>query len=119
MARKDESSALSFRASNPAGYQQCDWDSAGRRCRYPGSISTNTGAGGPYFCRLHFGCADPIFGAQIVEASQDYQHPTEAERMAERQKEADAFCKKMGLETVEQKRAYVRGMFKNIAKRAA
>lgn len=67
--------ALGSTAAWPLGYQQCEWES-GERCKYPGSMSTNTHAGGPYYCRLHFGCESAQLGAIIVEASRDYHHPT-------------------------------------------
>lgn len=66
----------------PLGYQQCEWISNRERCSYPGSLSLNTHEGGPYYCRLHFGCDDPVFGAQIVEASRDYVRPAESEALA-------------------------------------
>jgi hypothetical protein len=85
-------------ASFPLGYQQCEWESSGERCTYPGSISTNTKEGGPYYCRLHFGCRDGAYGAQIVEASRDYRHPTEAEILAEHTQRAHKSLKELGLE---------------------
>jgi len=83
--------------SQPLGYQQCEWV-AGEQCRYPGSISTNTHEGGPYFCRLHFGCDDGHWGATVVEASKDYLHPTDAELRAEHTKRANAYAAEQGLE---------------------
>lgn len=72
----------------PLGYQQCEWDSGGVRCKYPGSLTTNTHEGGPYYCRHHFGCDDPIFAADVVEASQDYRRETDAEVVARMNAEA-------------------------------
>ncbi len=84
-------------AGFPLGYQQCEWLSGQDRCRYPGSISTNTHEGGPYYCRLHFGCESGHFGAQIVEASQDYRHPTEDELAAEHTRKARERLGPLGL----------------------
>ena len=74
MARKRDSEIVKALHANDLGYQQCEWESAGERCRYPGSMSTNTHEGGPYFCREHFACKDPMWGATVVEASRDYRH---------------------------------------------
>lgn len=81
----------------PLGYQQCEWLSGQARCKYPGSISTNTREGGPYYCRLHFGCESGHFGSQIVEASRDYQHPTAEEVSAKHTLEAKERLKDKGL----------------------
>lgn len=81
----------------PLGYQQCEWLANGERCRYPGSMSTNTGSGGPHYCREHFGCHDGAWGALVVEASRDYRRPTEDEIMAEHTARARANLAKWGL----------------------
>ena len=98
MARKKSElvKALENQAQ-PLGYQQCEWLAGTERCHYPGSMSTNTGSGGPYFCRLHFACSDPIYGADVVAASRDYKHPTEAESMAAHTQQAKANLEAYGL----------------------
>lgn len=112
----------------PLGYQQCEWTHATDRCRYPGTLSTNTGQGGPYYCRLHFACIDPIFGAQVVDASFDYVHETVQERVDKATAEARANLERMGLGRMagESERDYIdrlrgecRTMFAGIAKRIA
>lgn len=80
------------------GYQQCEWQAWGEQCRFPGSMTTNTHEGGPYFCRAHFACDDPAFGAQVVEQSRDYKHPTEQEINAAHVKRAKEALKLIGLD---------------------
>lgn len=60
-------------------YQPCEWQANGTRCKYPGSITSGMLGGGPWYCSAHYGCADPVIGAQIVERSQSYVwvHPRE------------------------------------------
>jgi len=82
---------------SPLGYSQCDWESDGLRCRYPGSMSTNLACTGPWYCQPHYSCRDPIFGAQIVQASLDYQHPTQEELDAEARARAEAYCRSVGM----------------------
>lgn len=48
---------------------RCEWVSEGRRCRFPGGISPHTNGTGPWYCRFHFNCADPKYGAEVVEQS--------------------------------------------------
>jgi hypothetical protein len=86
-----------YRVSAPNGYQQCEWIAANEQCRYPGSITTNTHEGGPYFCRLHFGCDDGHWGAQIVEASRDYKHLSLAELIQEQTERAKENLRAKGL----------------------
>lgn len=74
-----EAAALGY----PLGYRQCDWESNHLRCRYPGTISTATNGQGPFYCRYHFGCDSATYGEQVVQASQDYEHMSKAERTAE------------------------------------
>jgi hypothetical protein len=100
MARKKNEAVEALRQQSnphPLGYQQCEWMAGEVRCRYPGSISTNTHEGGPYYCRLHFGCDDGSWGATVVEASKDYTHPTQAEINAEHVKRAKSFMAQHGL----------------------
>lgn len=47
-------------------YGCCDWVGDGR-CHYPGVFGH--GQNGPYYCRGHENCNDPILGAQIVSQS--------------------------------------------------
>lgn len=89
------------------GYIQCDWVSGGTRCRYPGSLSSNTGPGGPWYCRPHYDCKDAMLGASIVDASADYTHQVPG-RTAEDTARAKAYCESLGLHTIEQKRAWLR-----------
>jgi len=103
-------------ANEALGYVQCDWRSS-ERCRYPGSLSSNPGPGGPWYCRAHFDCRDPIAGADIVQASMDYRHSDPVQRRAEDQVRADAYCANLGLHTVEEKRAWLRENIAKIGKR--
>lgn len=73
-------------------YSQCEWSTDSQLCRYPGSMG-----GGPWYCRLHYGCKDPIFGAQIVQASMDYQHPTQEEIDAEARRKSTEYCQRIGM----------------------
>lgn len=72
---------------NTLGYPQCEWESSGERCRYPGSMSSNIG-GGSWYCRLHYDCKSSSEGAQFVAASRDYRHPTRDELVREATEEA-------------------------------
>lgn len=80
MARKRDLAALPVLPD--LGYPQCAWEADGRRCRYPGTLShvTLASADTPFYCGAHFDCSSPAFGAQVVEASENYQHPTREER---------------------------------------
>jgi len=49
-----------------------------------------------------------MMGGAIVEASQDYRHPTEFERRAEDTARATAYCESLGLHTVAEKRAWLK-----------
>lgn len=82
---------------SPLGYSQCDWEADGLRCRYPGSMSTNLACTGPWYCQPHYSCRDPLFGAQIVQASMDYKHPTEDEIVAETRRRQHAYCASIGM----------------------
>ena len=82
---------------SPLGYSQCDWEADGQRCRYPGSMSTNLGCTGPWYCRLHYGERNPIFAAQIVQASMDYQHPTADDMTAEARNRSREYCEAIGM----------------------
>jgi hypothetical protein len=84
-------------SSTPLGYQQCEWMAGDERCRYPGTMSTNTHEGGPYYCRLHFGCDDGMWGATVVTASRDYVHPTPADINAAHAARANAYAAEQGL----------------------
>lgn len=84
--------------ARPLGYRQCEWTSDHQRCRYPGSMSSNTHEGGPWYCSLHFACESAAYGASIVEASRDYQHPTPAELDAAHRAEVSARLKARGLD---------------------
>lgn len=91
--------ALSSQARHPLGYQQCEWE-AESQCLYPGSLSTNLHEGGPYYCREHFACKDPVWGATVVEASKDYRHivPGSAEYLAQATRTAQEGLKASGME---------------------
>ena len=47
-------------------YGCCDWI-AGGRCHYPAVFGH--GVGGPWYCKSHEWCHDPVAGSQIVEQS--------------------------------------------------
>lgn len=64
---------------HPLGYSQCEWRANGERCRFPGTISSNTNGHGPWYCAGHDGCRDPLMGAAIVDRSLGYRPPTVAE----------------------------------------
>jgi hypothetical protein len=99
------------------GYQQCDWNSDGERCRYPGSISPHPGKGGPWYCRMHFGCEDMSFGAEVVIASRDYKHESNEEKRNKNMAEAEAFCLAQGLKTVADKRAWLKKTLGNLGRK--
>lgn len=116
--------------ANPLGYTQCDWEADGMRCQYPGTISPSTN--GPNYCRLHFGCDDPVFGATVAEASRDYVHRSSREttkRDIERlNAEARAWCAENGFaradgesreEWVKRLLAYRRDKVMRVARKAA
>lgn len=50
----------------------CDWVSDGR-CHYPGVFGH--GKDGPYYCRAHETCGDPVAGSQIVAQSHRESRP--------------------------------------------
>jgi hypothetical protein len=83
---------------HPLGYQQCEWESNGERCKFPGSMSTNTHSGGPYFCRLHFACDDPAYGSQVVEGSRDFHRETTQEAIDRLTAEARKSLAERGLQ---------------------
>lgn len=101
MARKRPESelvkALQPYTATPHGYKQCEWRADGVQCRYPGTISTNTKEGGPWYCGLHFQCDSAAYGASVVEASKDYQHPTAEQIEAEHMREVRASLDAQGL----------------------
>ena len=100
----------------PLGYRQCDWSANGKQCRHPATISQDTRGEGQVFCSLHYACTDPAFGAQVVQASRDYVHVkpglTEQDQLA-----AEAYCKLHGLNTIDDKRAFIRKCLSSIAAR--
>jgi hypothetical protein len=108
-ARKENRSrSIPETAPDPVlGYIRCEWRANNTQCRYPGSITSNVGIGGPWYCGAHYRCHDPIMEADIVEASQDYRHPTRAVLEAEHQARCDAKCAALNLKTVEERRAWV------------
>lgn len=89
---------ISGNKSRPRGYRQCEWKADGKCCLYPGSFSPNTHEGGPWYCALHDGCDSASYGASVVDASQDYHHPTEDEIMAAHNARAAASLKAQGLD---------------------
>ena len=88
------------------GYQQCEWNTDGERCRYAGTMSHSTGPGN-WLCRHHWSCRDAIEGTTIVAASQDYQHQTQAEREKEHHAQAERYCNNLGLDTLEKRKAWL------------
>lgn len=54
-----------------AGLDQhrCEWLSNGERCHWPGSCSTDTHGGGPWYCTAHNDCDDMEKGLRIVVES--------------------------------------------------
>lgn len=106
------------------GYIRCEWSAAGERCRFPGSISSSTRAGGPWFCSAHFRCRDPITGADIVEESRHYRQPSEQDKLAAQNKRAKAHLETIGLarlkgesdrEHGERMRAWIRQRIRQLA----
>lgn len=99
------------------GYPQCDWQSDGKRCRYPGTLTSSTLAESStlWFCFGHFECHNPVMGADIVQASQDYQHVPTGDR-SNVQAAAAAFCEQHGLKTQAEMRTYIRSKLPTIAK---
>lgn len=101
--------AVSGDPSPVLGYIQCDWVAGNNvRCRYPGTLSRSTQGTGPWYCRGHYGCDDPVAGADIVEASADYRHMSRSEASAIALEQASKRCAELGLHTIEQKREYWR-----------
>jgi hypothetical protein len=100
MARKRPESEIvkALQPSSGQSYRACEWLSDGRNCRYPATMSTNTHEGGPWYCCLHFQCDSAAYGAQVVDASRSYVHPTPEEIEAERMVEIRANLKALGLE---------------------
>jgi len=96
------------------GYRRCSWNADGEQCRYPGSLS-NTVTRGNWVCRLHYECRDAIQGAIIVAASLDYKHQGQAEKDRHHQAQADETCKRLGLETIAQKRAWLKNHWPQMA----
>lgn len=47
----------------------CEWQADGMRCGNPGSCSTSTTGGGPWYCLDHSTCKDGLIGAEIVRRS--------------------------------------------------
>lgn len=50
----------------------CQWTFYGLRCRFPGSLSTSTIGGGPWFCKYHVRTEDLETGKDIAEKSQQW-----------------------------------------------
>lgn len=82
----------------PRGYRECDWLAGDEHCLYPGTMSSSTNGEGKFFCRGHFECYDPVVGADVVAASQDYVHHDPRD-IAKLQAEARAYCEKLGLDS--------------------
>lgn len=74
---------------------RCAWEADGKRCKYPGNLSSSTNGTGPYYCRWHFHCDDPVHGARLVQESQSY-HPENPEAAFDA--EVKASLKSRGLE---------------------
>lgn len=89
---------VSQREPEKLSYRPCEWLSDGRQCMYPGTMSTNTHEGGPWYCHHHFACDSAAFGSAVVEASRDYRHPTPEEIEAERMVEVRENLKARGLD---------------------
>lgn len=99
------------------GYIQCEWTDGSSRCRYPGSLCSNTGPGGPWYCSPHFDCRDPLMGATIVQASMDYRHPTPEERRVEHHEKAEAYALALGLKTPAERRAWIKRQVSRLSER--
>lgn len=86
----------------------CSWHANGKRCRYPGSLSSNTNGAGPWYCRYHFGCTDPVIGAQILDESQEYKPVTKGDQEREH---SEAVAKRLKAKGLDQKAGETRGQY--------
>jgi hypothetical protein len=94
VAKKKQQSVQDLTEALALGYRSCDWNANGERCRFPGTISPSTnGENAQWFCSQHFGCSDPVVGADVLHASMDYKHPTRAELEDEQQRQVRASLK--------------------------
>lgn len=57
-------------------FEQCAWESGGRHCRFPGSVSHSVTGGGPWYCAKHARCSDGRTGAAIVNESMSWTRVT-------------------------------------------
>lgn len=57
-------------------FEQCSWETDGRQCRFPGSVSHSVTGGGPWYCAKHARCSDGRTGAAIVNASMSWTRVT-------------------------------------------
>jgi hypothetical protein len=102
--------------SHPLGYPQCSWE-AESRCKYPGTLTTQSGEGAKWFCSAHFDCHDPVLGASIVKRSLDYRHL--AYDIRPLNQEAHRYCRQNGLDTVDQMRAFCKARIPKIGRKVA
>ena len=63
------------KASAQGESRTCAYENAGQRCQYPGSTSTSTLGGGPYYCRVHINERGTPLAAQALQASRTYLEP--------------------------------------------
>ena len=79
--------------SDPGNTLQCGYhDERGRRCRFPGSLSTDTQGGGPWYCSWHFreqhsASAEEVVGISLEEGPTFYD-TAEVRRIAMKNLEA-------------------------------
>lgn len=88
-------------------------------CCYPPGFTRSTRGGGTFVCRFHATETDPVMSRQIAEQSDGFIPETEQSRIAEIQAAANAFCRASGLNTVEQRREFIRARFKSLGKGTA
>lgn len=96
---------------------RCSWVSGGNRCKYPGTITHSTLADSStkWFCRFHFDCEDPIYGARVVDVSQAIE--VGRGNMEKTQREAAQYCAERGLTTVAKMVAHIKSLSGGIGAR--
>src|SRR5258705_2883613 len=70
-SKRERGDAAQQRADDPLRFD-CAYEADGLRCRYPGNSAKRFG--GPWHCRWHASCVDPVEGARLVHESQGYVH---------------------------------------------
>lgn len=77
--------------------EQCDWETEGQRCRFPGSVSHSVTGGGPWYCAGHARSSDLRSAARIVRESMSWRSMSRDEADAMHAVQVEAWLEERGL----------------------